>query len=150
MARATGVKDVIEAHQQARGVIKSDRKRARIAIGSLAQCFAAAMQIWDEQKASGVPILERIGGLRKTLEAAWPSTREWKYVCTQCDDYGLVIASCPGVANATCGRVKPHMPHDYGTPCWCQRGRAFKEKPKADPEDFTAAGRMTKVGRRQG
>jgi hypothetical protein len=147
LAQAAGVQQAIEAHQQARGIIRSDRKRAHRETGHLAKCFAAAMQIWADQRAAGVSFRDRLVGLTQTLRAAWPQTREWKYLCQQCDDYGLVMRACPG--DTTCGRHHPHLPHEFGTPCWCDHGRRHRERQKPSAEDFTAAGksRPTKLGR---
>ncbi len=126
--------------------IKSFRAKVKREWGDLAKTFVEAMRIWDADKADGVSLSERLTRLERTLRTVWPQTREWKYLCTSCQDIGLVMSACPG--DATCGRHKPHLPHDFGTPCWCDRGRAFRPKAKATPEDFTAAGKMTKVGRR--
>lgn len=146
----TVVDQVRAAHQALRKMVPATRRAFRAEFGILSQTYTAAMQIWDSQKAEGVPLLERIAGLEQTLRAVWPQTREWKYLCTQCNDYGLVMGTCPGVTDATCGRVKPHLAHEFGTPCWCDRGRGFKDKPKPEPSDFTQAGKskpMSRLGR---
>lgn len=118
--------------------------------GQLGAVFTEAMRIWDAQKAEGVPQAERIAGLRETLKAAWPQTREWKYLCQSCSDYGLVMNTCPGVKDAICGRSNPHQAHEFGTPCWCDAGRRFRPK-KASAEDAVDdAARVrtpTKLGR---
>jgi hypothetical protein len=114
----------------------------------LVQTYMAAMRHWDAQKSDGVSLCERLIGLEKTLRACWPFTREWKYLCVECSDFGLVMATCPG--DATCGRSKQHLPHDYGTPCWCSQGIRYRAKPKPSADDFTAAGKskpMTRLGR---
>ena len=150
LGRAQGAKALIDAHHQARRAVRSARSAAHAKFGTLAQAYAAAMENWAAQKAEGVPFAERVAGLEKTLRAAWPKGRleAWHVLCGSCDDYGLVISACPG--DATCGRVKPHLPHDFGKPCWCKAGARFKEKPKPTPDDFTAAGKPKgpqKVGR---
>lgn len=117
-------------------------------LGQLAETFKEAMRIWDAQKAEGLSRLERLVVLEKTLRAAWPFTREWKFLCPRCDDTGLVMAGCPG--DAACGRVKPHLPHDYGTPCWCQKGARFKPKQATETDHLAAIGKTvkpTRVGR---
>ncbi len=138
------------AHQQLRKAVPGLRLKARKDEGKLAAAFREAMQIMDAQKAEGVPFTERVKGLDAVLRGVWPFTREWKYVCTQCDDYGLVIGECAG--DATCGRHRLHLRHSFGTPCWCSLGERFKtHKPSAD--DFTAAGKSkprpgpTRIGR---
>lgn len=126
------------------------KKRFTKAKGDLAQTFVAAMDIWQAQTAEGLSVHQRVATLTKTLKLAWPQTREWKYLCDACDDYGLRIASCPG--DATCGRMKEHGPHEFGTPCWCAAGKKFRPAPAPMPEDFTQAGKakskpLTRLGR---
>lgn len=148
LAEAHGSKALASAFARLQGQIRSARRASRQQYGALAQTFAAAMTIWDAQKADGVSREDRLSGLEKSLRASWPTGREWKYLCDRCRDYGLETQECHG--DATCGRVKPHLPHEFGTPCWCQAGQKFKAKPKPSAEDFTAAGKsqpMTKVGR---
>ena len=115
----------------------------------LVATFKAAMHIWDGQKADGVPLVERLRGLEQTLRQAWPFTREWKFLCPNCDDVGLAIIECLG--DAQCGRTNPHLLHSYGQPCWCALGKRFQEKRRPEPEDMLAAAakvrKPTKVGR---
>jgi hypothetical protein len=112
----------------------------------LVATFKEAMVQWDRQKAEGVPLLERVGFLANILRLAWPKGREtdWKYLCNACSDYGLEMHDCPG--DATCGRGKPHLPHDFGRPCWCSNGAKFRAKTRT-PEDFAEAGRTSKPTR---
>lgn len=117
--------------------------------GVLAQVFQLAMEQWDREKAAGVSKADRVAHLTMTLRASWPFTREWKFVCTACEDRGLVMADCVG--DATCGRTKPHLPHDYGTPCWCPTGARFRDKPKPSVEDYGDAAKVrqpSRIGRR--
>ncbi len=136
-----------QAHQELRRAVPSARRKAAKDEGRLSASFREAMLLWDQQKASGVPLADRLKGLDGLLRQVWPFTREWKFLCEQCNDYGLIMADCPG--DATCGRSRPHLPHDYGRPCWCAKGRAFQPKPQRNPDDFTQAGRSkpTRVGR---
>lgn len=131
-----------------RAVLKF-RRKAHAEEGILAQTFREAMVMWDHAKAAGADLKTRLQTLENTLRAAWPKHREaaWKTLCSRCDDYGLEMADCPG--DATCGRAKRHQAHSYGKPCWCERGRQFRDKPKPSPEDFTAAGKskMSRPGR---
>lgn len=118
--------------------------------GILAQTLKAAMGFWDAMKADGASFQARCEALERTLRASWPFTREWKYLCQTCGDYGLEMLECPG--DTTCGRLKPHLPHDFGRPCWCSAGARFRGKPKPAPEDFAAAGKtkskpFTRIGR---
>jgi hypothetical protein len=150
LSDAHGSRALAAAFAAVQGQVRRARKAAAKELGALAKTYAVAMRIWDAQKADGVSKADRIAGLERTLRAAWPQMREWKYLCSSCHDYGLVIGDCPGTHNATCGRTKPHLPHDFGTPCWCQAGNTYRDKPKPSAEDFTQAGKskqMTRLGR---
>lgn len=126
---------------------KTKRKEGKKEYGKLATAFREAMVLWDKLKANGGTLADLTGGLEHVLRGVWPYTREWHYLCVQCDDHGLMIGSCPG--DATCGRTKAHGPHEFGRPCWCDKGRPFRDKPKPSAEDFTAAGKSkpTRIGR---
>jgi hypothetical protein len=116
--------------------------------GKLAAIFRDTMVMWDQLKANGASLDERVRGLENVLRGAWPFTREWKYVCDHCNDTGLMMAECPG--DRTCGRPRPHGAHEFGRSCWCELGKKFRDKPKPAPEDFAAAGKTRKptlVGR---
>ena len=112
---------------------------------TLGAIFVESMKIWDQLKASGASFPARVKSLETVLRAHWPFTREWKFVCSNCDDVGLVMLECPG--DASCGRPRQHGPHTYGSPCWCALGNKFKDKPPAAPEDFAQAGRVRKPTR---
>lgn len=118
---------------------------------NLVATFTAAMRIWDAQKADGIGLPDRITALGTALQLSWPQVREWKYTCRQCDDYGLVMAVCDG--DASCGRAKRHLSHEFGTACWCSAGQRFRDKKAPTAEDFTSAGKakpaqkMTRFGR---
>jgi hypothetical protein len=144
LSDAHGPKALASAFAAVQGQVRRARKAADKGLGPLAQTFVAAMRIWDQQKADGVSKAERLAGLEKTLRAAWPQTREWKYLC-DCDDLGIKVSECPG--DATCGRYKAHLPHTFGTPCWCPAGAKYRDKPKPSPEDFTAAGKSKPLAR---
>lgn len=105
---------------------------------TLGRIVLDAMKEWRDMKAQGIALADRVKGLEAVLREVWPFAREWKYLCAQCDDLGVKIAECPG--DATCGRSKEHLPHTFGTPCWCALGQRFKDKPRSE-DDFTAAGR---------
>jgi len=100
----------------------------------------AAFAIMDKMREAGQSFEERCEYLIGVLKQILRFGREWKYLCNQCDDYGLVIADCAG--DRTCGRYKPHLPHVFGTPCACSRGRAFEFKQPVD--DYTQAGKTSK------
>lgn len=147
LSDAHGQGELIRAMARLRGAVRSER-RADAAGGTLAQTFTAAMAIWDQDKANGVTRLDRLIGLDRTLRMAWPVTREWKYMCQSCSDYGLAMSACPG--DATCGREKAHNPHEFGTPCWCDAGARYRAKAKPTAEDFTAAGKSPAKPQRLG
>jgi hypothetical protein len=133
------------AHDLLRKLVPITRKKAAITEGKLAAAFREVMLLWDEQKKTGVPFVERMKGLREVLRAVWPQTREWHYLCEVCNDTGLVIQDCPG--DSTCGRLKPHLAHEYGTLCRCPKGGRFREKPIVVATDFAQAGRSSKPTR---
>jgi hypothetical protein len=143
----TAIDALRQAHQLLRKAVPQSRRKAHQTEGKLASAFRDAMHLWDQLKANGGTLADFLPGLERTLRDAWPQTREWKFLCSQCSDYGLVMAVCPG--DATCGRTRPHLPHDFGTPCWCEPGKRYRVKPKPSPDDFTQAGRSkpTRVGR---
>lgn len=138
-----------QEHAAKRAGVAGARRKAHVEEGALAATHRAALELWDRQKRDGLSLADRLRGLEKTLRLVWPKGREadWKSLCTNCRDYGLVMHDCPG--DATCSRTKPHLPHEYGEPCWCQLGARFKVQTKR-AQDFTEAGqsRPTKVGRR--
>lgn len=159
LAEAHGSGALADAFGEVRRAVLQKRRVDQKSIGALAATMTEAMRIWDEQKADGVPVVDRQAGLIKTLQAAWPKGRSepWHDLCASCRDYGLVMHDCPG--DATCGdapagsthqrRKVPHLPHEYGSPCWCDKGKRFRIKPKT-AEDFTGAGRHgkpTRIGR---
>lgn len=107
-----------------------------ISEGILAQTMRAAILERDKQRLAGATSDELARNLEQTVRAAWPFVREWKYLCQDCRDYGLMMRECPG--DASCGRNSLHLVHEFGVPCWCSVGNRFKTRPKAE-QDFTAA-----------
>lgn len=108
----------------------------------LGQTIKAALAEWQNQKTAGATLAERVRNLEQTLRAAWPFTREWHYLCLECDDHGLKMRPCPG--DATCGRSKPHLQHEFGTPCWCAAGDRFKVKARTEQGDVERAAKTRK------
>lgn len=105
-----------------------------------------ALRLAKLMKAEGVPQAEIDATLERTLRAAWPFIREWKYLCENCNDTGWQIRECrdgdrcgrsqrigpatiAGYTNYTgLGRrcsLDPAYTHTYAVPCWCARGRAM-------------------------
>lgn len=107
----------------------------------LAETFREAMRISDRMKFEGASKADRQAMVETALRQAWPQVRAWRYLCENCNDYGLKMHDCPG--DATCGRSMAHLPHEYGRPCWCDAGRKFRPKAVA-PEDLEGAGRAPK------
>ena len=105
--------------------------------GVLSATITEALRLRDRMRADGATATELDAALEKTLRAAWPFAREWKVLCATCRDYGLDLHQCAG--DATCGRTRPHLPHDYGEPCWCAAGKRFRAPMKTE-DDFTQAG----------
>lgn len=136
-----------QAHQLLRQAVPGARRKAHQVEGKLASAFRDAMRVWDQLKANGGTLRDFLPGLERVLREAWPQTRPWKYLCDRCDDYGLQLTECAG--DATCGRSRAHLPHVFGTPCWCSQGARYREQPKPAADDFTQAGRSkpSRVGR---
>lgn len=109
------------------------------------ETIKALFREWDNQKALGASFAERVRNLERTVRAVWPFTREWHYLCGECSDYGLRIADCAG--DATCGRTKPHLPHDFGTPCWCEQGRRYRARERTEESAVEAAAKVRKPSR---
>lgn len=147
LSDAHGSKALSTAFGKLHGEVTRARRAAKAQLGPLASTFIEAMRIWDVQKKDGVSEADRVDGLSKSLRAAWPQAppqEAWtyQYACERCSGYGLETLTCPG--DATCGRRKPHLAHDYGTPCWCDAGKRFRAPAKPNPEDFSAAGKTPK------
>lgn len=138
------VDPVREAHKELKAAVRPARREAHAKEGQLASTFRIAMTTWDQMKADGATLDALTRGMEAMLRDVWPFTREWKYLCANCEDGGLVFGQCPG--DATCGRHKEHMAHSYGTPCWCSLGSRFKGRQRS-ADDFTAAGRTSKPTR---
>lgn len=155
-----------QEHERLRKLALIQRKTAAQSEGKLAAAFRELMLLWDQQKADGVPFLERMKGLTAVLRDVWPQTRAWHYVCDDCSDTGLVTAVCrlgarcdglssrvdhysqkPGKYRRLCG-LNPDSDyvHEYSRPCQCVKGERFKHAPKA-PADFAQAGRSSKPTR---
>lgn len=142
LSAAHGESELIRAMARVRRMAKAARIKGDQGIGRLSAAVMAAIEIRDKLKADGVTGAELDAGLEGVLRDMWPKGREWKYLCQQCGDLGLEMHACPG--DATCGRPREHLPHDYGTPCWCEKGKRFREKPKPEPSEFTEAGKTPK------
>lgn len=106
----------------------------------LAAAFRQAMDFRRDLLANGSTTFEADAAVAKILRANWPAIppeQEWPYKyrlprCLYCDGYGLVIRE---VTNRLGCRV------NEGTPCSCEQGARYREKPQGLDEDFIAAGK---------
>ena len=112
---------------------------------SLGAIVAAIIQMRAELRANGADEQAVAMATERSIRAAWPTTREWKFLCQSCDDYGLEMGVCPG--DRTCGRDKQHLPHEFGRPCWCGAGAKFRKREPSPDTDFQQAGKVSKPTR---
>jgi hypothetical protein len=117
--------------------------------GVLSATIREALNLRAKMKADGMSQADLAKNFEGVIRSCWPFTREWKFLCVECSDLGLILHECDG--NRQCGRHQEHLPHRYGTPCWCSLGARFKAKERK-VEDFTQAGKtsskpMTRFGR---
>lgn len=99
----------------------------------LSKTIFEAMKVRSEMLTDGASQTEANAVLEEAVRKAWPTVREWKYLCSKCSDYGLEMRECPG--DATCGRPNPHLPHEYGMPCTCSRGERYRPKSQASTDE---------------
>lgn len=68
----------------------------------------------------------------------WPQGREWKYLCTACNDTGLIIEQRRA-------RIYGGALVDVGRPCHCGLGARFRPRPAAPAaDDYAAAGKTSR------
>lgn len=153
LAGAKSPGELIAAH---RDVLKSVKARRRDKhIGILARTFRAAMEIWDAQKAEGLPVADRHAALEASLRQAWPKprTEPWHYLCDACSDTGWRVLVCgdgltcgrpfrlPGQrSDDWTGRGKCVAGHTFAQACYCEKGRERQKQALAPAsQDFTQA-----------
>lgn len=113
---------------------------------NLANTIRDAIAERDTLKAKGLDALELAKGFEAVVRQVWPFTRAWHYLCEDCRDTGLEIVVCVG-AGGLCGRRQEHTAHEYGRPCWCKKGAAFRA-PEVTPDDAIAkAAKVSKPSR---
>jgi len=135
LAEAHGPAALAYAYAKLKTAVRRQRREQQIS-SVLGATIDAAVRLRLQMREDGASEQELAAGLEQTVRASWPFTREWKYLCHNCDDTGGEWRACPG--DATCGRDAPHRPHDFVKPCWCSLGRRFREKTKpTDGDDFT-------------
>ena len=95
-----------------------------------------AVRLAAKMKADGALDEERFQVIESVIRELWPRRREWYFLCEACRDTGLVTRE--GVTNRL-GCVV-----DEGTPCGCDKGKLFREKPPWGGDDYTKAGKVSK------
>lgn len=116
--------------------------------GNLARVIKSALEERAEMLAAGGDPTAVAKGFEQVVREVWPKGREepWHDLCSTCGDYGFVLSQCSG--DASCGRKAGHAPHEYGSACWCQAGKAFRPKSQRPAEDALAAvGKTAKPSR---
>ncbi len=111
-------------------------------MSDLADTITECFRVMDQMKADGATKAERLAFAETAIRHSWPYEREWKFLCATCRDYGLEMFDCPG--DATCGRHKAHLPHEFGKPCWCSVGAKFRQKTRTADDDVTSAAKTPK------
>lgn len=165
LTQAHGPSALAAAFSRLQSTVRQARKRAAQTLGPLAQTMIAALNIWDAEKADGVPKAEREAHLEQTLRAAWPKGRTWVYDCDDCDDTGLILLQCtakhrcngistrtdyPGQAPGKYKRLctlQDSYEHDYVIPCHCSRGVKWRPVQKNQDDELAAVGKVTKPTR---
>lgn len=131
-------------------------------LGEIAmELLELARQMRDE----GATVDEVNAYVERGLRSAWPSVREWKYLCDDCSDTGWKHGICSDRNHCGrpfklpnqrgddyTGRGQCRPGHDFVRPCYCKNGRdrytdLYKTR---QAEDFTTAGKtkpMTRLGR---
>lgn len=129
---------------------------------SLGAIIADLLRLWREMRVGGLSPEQADQALEKSIRDVWPKGREepWHYVCELCNDTGLRLFVCrrgqrcngistrtdapketPGKYKRLCAKhPDSEYEHDYVTPCLCERGDGWRDKPKA-PADFAEAGK---------
>jgi hypothetical protein len=123
--------------------LSTNMKQTKPEDATLGATVREALRLAALMKAEGVPKAEIDATLERTLRAAWPFVREWKYECDVCSDTGWEIRECR--EGARCGRpqrigpafiggyanytgmgrrcsLEPSYTHTYAQPCHCRRG----------------------------
>lgn len=144
LSKAHGSAELASAMRSVQRTVKKNRRSDAQEVGPFAKAVMEALDMRDKLKADGVSGKDLDAGLEAVLRDVWPKGADDSRhaSCLECNGCGLVIHNCPG--DATCGRSGMHAAHDYGTPCWCEKGRRFRDKPKPEPSEFTDAGKTPK------
>jgi hypothetical protein len=144
LADAHGPSALAHAFAKLSAAVKR-RRRHDTTSSVLGQTIREALQLRAKMRTDGASEQELAEGFERTVRSAWPFTREWKYLCQNCDDTGGEIRRCSGT-DGSCRRDDPHAAHEFLVPCWCSRGKRFRETPK-EQTDATAATKRTRPTR---
>lgn len=137
---------------------------------TLPEAIEEALKLRDQMRDDGVSEADLAAGFERVVRDVWPFTREWHYLCEQCNDTGLVIyvcrpgARCNGLSTRvdgpreTAGKYRrlcalhpdSDYTHEYGEPCYCPKGDRFKRAPKPEQDDLQDAARKPKQPTRFG
>lgn len=119
----------------------------------MATTIMAAVDIRQRLKADGASGHELEGGLEAIVRETWPKptsgrTDPWHYNCDACADSGLELHICRDGKSCGMAHGKRHAaPHEYGTPCWCERGHRFKARQRTQEDAVAVAARVAKPTR---
>lgn len=168
LASAGSAQELRAAHKDARKAIGADRRKALLkGTGVLARTLFEALDLRDRMKAEGASQAELDAFLETTVRETWPKGREWKYVCHDCDDTGLMMrvcrrgSRCPGISTRTDSPYdKPgkyhrlcakdplsDYEHSYGEPCSCAKGDRFRTKAPSPTRELAQVGKVSKPTR---
>ena len=127
-------------HERLRAEAAAGRKAFRNSpLATLGAVVMEAVKLATAMKADGASNEMRFRVIETTLREFWPKAREWKFLCEQCSDTGLVIRR--DVMNRLGCKV------NEGVPCVCSHGSRFTGRPKGSGDDFTNAGKVKKPQR---
>lgn len=142
-----------------REILKRRREAHRAGVGVLSRTIHDALEIREQMKASGTPKDELDAYFEQVVRRSWPFTREWKYLCNQCDDTGRVLMVCrkgarcqgvstvPGHTRICAKEPDSDYEHEYGEPCYCSLGQRFKSRPKTQVDELAQIGKVSKPTR---
>lgn len=137
IANAKTPQELAEAHAALKSAIRRKRVKTETTLGQLAETFKECMRLGQGMSAS-----ERNDVLEKALRAAWPTRREWKFICSTCRDTGWTFRvcrdgdRCDGRSTSSAGAGLPpsgtqrfcavdtNYTHEYVSPCFCSKGQS--------------------------
>lgn len=108
---------------------------------TLGRLVMEAVSECDRLRQAGASIEDVQRGLENLIRDRWPFVREWHYICSSCNDCGLVMVS---EVNKLGTRV------ETGYPCSCPKGNRFRPKVRTEDDAVAAAARAKKAPSRFG